>query len=218
MKAKKMIAKLLLLVVSVFAVAIGCKSSNPASPVSSSSTSAPSREVVSPTSQTEQSRSVRPQASRVHVVHHPLGGGTGPQNRGFNWQERGPLDFLDFLASKFSDDSPSLPGTTSLIVRGTHRGWIRESDIPALMDLLDSKKQCLAVVMSLSSALAWEPSTVGNEAANLILGFRSEVDQTGYAGYPARLVSTRYPIDRDELRRWWRDYRDRSIDEKPTGH
>ncbi|MEM7163888.1 MAG: hypothetical protein AAF581_00405 [Planctomycetota bacterium] len=137
----------------------------------------------------------------ARVANPPL---DPPPDDGFDWQTNGPLEFLDFLEQGLGQQGEGWP--PCFTISGTHRGWIRESDIPALLSKLDSDAPCLATVKTISSILPREPSTVGNEAAHMIVSYRSEVRGTGYGGYPTYLNSTMYETDREELRRWWRDY------------
>ena len=62
--------------------------------------------------------------------------------------------------------------------------------------LLDSSEPCANVQNPLSSYIDPERSTVGNEAAYLIEGFRHD-------RYPPRLNSTRPPCDIEEIKKWW---------------
>jgi len=104
----------------------------------------------------------------------------------FDWENKGALEFLDFIR---------LRGTVYTVV-GKHPNWIREDDLPALMELLDSTEPCSNVMSWESSFLDLKPSTIGNEAAYLIEGFRS-------GAYPPGLNSTRPRPDKDEIRQWW---------------
>jgi len=121
----------------------------------------------------------------------------------FDFQEAGPLEFIEYLKRKVTGPS------VDVAIKGTHEGWILESDIPALIDLLDSAEPCSAVSMFYSSRIARQPSTVGREAAFLIAGFRSDVERSGYGGYPPSLQSARskFAGDADGVRKWWSDYR-----------
>jgi len=77
------------------------------------------------------------------------------------------------------------------------KGWIEREHIPALIALLDSTELCTAVVDARSSFLP-DSSTVGDEAAMLIDGYRD-----GY--YPSRLHASRYTYaDKQAMRAWWR--------------
>jgi len=75
-------------------------------------------------------------------------------------------------------------------------GWVREEDVPALMELLDSTEACLPLVHNKSSTIP-RRSTIGQEAALMVKGYRR-------GSYPpelhARPVS---PEERTELMDWW---------------
>jgi hypothetical protein len=107
---------------------------------------------------------------------------------GFDYTVHGPLDLLDLLRTWETDNwtSPILPF-----------GWVKESDLPALVALLDSTEPCANVQSMLSSCIDRTRSTVGNEAAYLIEGYRKD-------RYPPRLNSTRPFCDIDEIKAWWK--------------
>jgi hypothetical protein len=77
--------------------------------------------------------------------------------------------------------------------------WIRESDIPKLISLLDSKEKCANVSAYHSSYLDPKPSTVGREAAFLIKGFRE-------GKYPPDLNSSMAEIYIEEIKLWGKLY------------
>ena len=146
--------------------------------------------------------------SRAHPVYQSMAvdhGGETPQltpppNDGFDFQTLGPQEFLEHLTLE-REISGEFIGFT---VTGTHRGWIRESDVPGLMDQLDSTQPCQSVNKAISSFLGMSNSTTGREAAFLIEGFRSEIERTGYGGYPPELESTRaLRRDRPAIVEWW---------------
>lgn len=114
---------------------------------------------------------------------------------GFDWQHKGPLEFLEVLKSG------AAPGVQfpCFTVWGVHRGWIQEADIPGLLALGDSTEPCLAVVMRTSSYLPTEPSTVGQEALFMVLAYYEGELGLVYGGYPARLTSTSERLDAEEL-------------------
>lgn len=137
-------------------------------------------------------------ASRAHEVVDGLGqplAGSDVKDSGdtFEWQDRGPLDFLKLLRSQHDYS-----------VRGLHRGWLKATDVPELLALLDSKDPCGSVAMEASSYYESGLSTVGQEAAFLIEGFRR-------GQYPPGLNSTRMELNSEELRTWWREY-EKSLD------
>jgi hypothetical protein len=108
---------------------------------------------------------------------------------GFDYASQGPLELLDLLKTLGSSywEAPILPF-----------GWVKESDLPALIELLDSVEPCANVQNMLSSFIDAKRSTIGNEAAYLIEGFRK--DQ-----YPPRLNSTRPFCDSEEIKKWWEE-------------
>lgn len=108
---------------------------------------------------------------------------------GLDYADQGPLDLLDLLKRWDSNYwvSPILPF-----------GWVKESDLSALVELLDSSEPCANVQSMLSSFIDTTRSTVGNEAAYLIEGYRKD-------RYPPRLNSTRPFCDIEEIKKWWEE-------------
>jgi len=131
-----------------------------------------------------------PQGTRAHAVYGsfgqvlPAGEATSHGDK-FDWQNLGPREFLDQLRS-----------TSGYTVQGIHRGWVRLSDLPALVALLDSTEPCGSVALSWSSYADPHPSTLGVEAAFLIEGYRR-------GEYPPGLNSTTAGLSSVELRAWW---------------
>ncbi len=74
--------------------------------------------------------------------------------------------------------------------------YVKESDIPHLVSLLDSKEACGFVDMSISSIRSPGKSTVGHEAAYLIEGFWKRY-------YPTDLTSQQYKPDIESMKRWY---------------
>ena len=81
-------------------------------------------------------------------------------------------------------------------VEGRRLQYVKESDLPYLIELLDSKEPCAHVVEVFSSVLPNGRSTVGHEAAYLIEGFWKRY-------YPTGLTSQRYEPDMAEIKRWY---------------
>ena len=106
---------------------------------------------------------------------------------GFDYMRQGPLELLDLLRN--CENINWLSPFMSF-------GWVKESDLPALIELLDSAEPCANVYSILSSHIDDSRSTVGNEAAYLIEGFRKD-------RYPPRLHSTVPVCDIDEIKAWW---------------
>lgn len=75
--------------------------------------------------------------------------------------------------------------------------YVKESDLPYLVNLLDSKEPCRCVDMSISSVYYPGKSTVGHEAAYLIEGFWKRY-------YPTGLTSKQYKPDIEGMKRWYR--------------
>jgi len=90
----------------------------------------------------------------------------------FAWEDKGPLDLIDFLKAEYKIRQVPIYKVWSY-----HRGWIKESDIPALKALLESKVPCTALQNPLRSSIP-PGSTVGIVAKELIDGFES-------GGFPA---------------------------------
>lgn len=103
----------------------------------------------------------------------------------FAWQEKSPTDFLELLKS-----------ADSYTIGCFHYGWIKFSDVQPLIDMLDSEEKCGSVVVELSSLRPL--STIGNEAAYLIEGFRTGV-------YPPDLNPNCRKIDKENIRHWWKN-------------
>ena len=116
----------------------------------------------------------------------------------FEWQNKGPLDFLAYLTSK------RCHGFCFYTIWGKHHDWIKDEDLPGLMLLLYSQASCDNIMVAESSYIDTKPSTIGNEAALLIKGFRE-------GQYPQRglLNSTRlgeYDFDVQEIIEWYLSY------------
>jgi len=74
--------------------------------------------------------------------------------------------------------------------------YVKESDLPYLVSLLDSKEPCRFVDMSDSSIYYPGKSTVGHEAAYLIEGFWKRY-------YPTDLTSQQYKPDIEGIKHWY---------------
>lgn len=122
-------------------------------------------------------------------------GSTNPEEYGdtFDWQNRSSLEFITQLKQR--------PVNSSYVVLGIHKHWVKKSDIPELVALLDSTERCAAVDMSITSFIDLSGSTVGNEAAYLIKGYIQ-------GEYPTELNSSRFKVskrDKEELKVWWKN-------------
>lgn len=109
-----------------------------------------------------------------------------------------PLEFLEDLCKRDS-------GRYSLQEAVT--GWVKESDVRQLIELVDSNKPCASVALTASSYIRLD-STMGDEAAFLIEGFRK-------GSYPPALNSESLSEDeRAEMKRWW-GQREKGMDRRP---
>jgi hypothetical protein len=103
-----------------------------------------------------------------------------------------PLAFLEWLKTYEN-------GVHTFTISGQAKGWISEDDIPALLEKLDSTEPCAGVMSSASSSIPGR-STVGDQAAFMIDGFRTRL-------YPPKLASKKYTkAEKQDLRNWWRQY------------
>jgi hypothetical protein len=131
--------------------------------------------------------------NRLHEVvdpmGHPMAHGATTGTDVFDWQHEGPQAFLSNLRT-----------VQEYTVAGIHRGWVRASDLSELVALLDSHEPCGSVAMAISSYHESQLSTVGQEAAFLIEGFRR-------GAYPPALNSTHPGVDKAEVRAWWEAYK-----------
>lgn len=106
----------------------------------------------------------------------------------FDFAKQGPLAFLSYLRENKSQ--------TMVTMREPILDWIKAEHVPALFEVLNSKEECASVTL-LSSSRIRSGSTVGDEAALLIAGYRAKQ-------YPAELHSR--PVDDSEkkaIRDWW---------------
>ena len=75
--------------------------------------------------------------------------------------------------------------------------YVRESDLPYLVGLLDSKEPCAFVDLAVGSIDSPGKSTVGHEAAYLIDGFWKRY-------YPTGLTSRQFTHDFEGKKQWYR--------------
>ena len=115
-----------------------------------------------------------------------VAGGADAVAAGFDLKGSDPSKLLELLTHG------NFPGAV-LTIGEPVRNWVQEKDLPKHILLLDSPVPC-ASVMSIKSS-AWPGvSTVGEQAAFLIQGFRAGI-------YPPDLHSGRMPPDvKDEIR------------------
>ncbi len=135
-----------------------------------------------------------PEAPRPHVLEDATEAEARKYGDTFAWQNDGPLDLLDLLRRRA--EGASGPDSFFYTVHGTHVGWLRETDVPGLIKLLDTKDPCAHVVRTLSSYLPMTRSFVGQEALFLIEGYRR-------GRYPPHLHSTDFYERKREILQWW---------------
>jgi len=111
----------------------------------------------------------------------------------FDWQNEGPLEFLDQLYRVPTEPKGAVVPYT---VIGRHYGWIQPGDIPELMKRINSEESCVPVHDAPAEVRGSFRSTVGHEALYLIQGYRAGV-------YPPEGLSTDWQADMEELRRWY---------------
>ncbi len=134
---------------------------------------------------------------------HRHGGGTPAEAVGFGddfaWQQEGPEKFLSLLRARAQ--GPDAP-YKCYTVHGWHVGWLRKSDLPRLLTLVESREPCAHVRMSVSKVMPVGVSFVGQEALFLIEGYRRGV-------YPPELHSGAFYDRKDEIVAWARERIDR---------
>ena len=79
---------------------------------------------------------------------------------------------------------------------GPRLDYVKKSDLPYLVGLLDSQEPCALVDLSSSSIYYPGKSTVGHEAAYLIEGFWKRY-------YPTGLTSQQYKPDLEAIKHWY---------------
>ena len=84
----------------------------------------------------------------------------------------------------------------AFITLGLRLNYVKDSDLPFLVGLLDSKEPCAHVVLAISSISVSGRSTVGHEAAYLVEGFWKRY-------YPTKLTSQQYTPDIQSIKLWY---------------
>lgn len=84
----------------------------------------------------------------------------------------------------------------SFTVLSLRLDYVKETDLPVLVGLLNSKEPCAHVVSAESSISVSGKSTVGHEAAYLIEGFWKRY-------YPTQLTSGQYKPDIEGTKLWY---------------
>ncbi|MDQ1832102.1 hypothetical protein [Massilia scottii] len=122
---------------------------------------------------------------------------------GFDFSRESPTDFLIFLQKNKNQKI--------YFIREPVVNWLNDEHIPALIDLLDSQEECMSVALRASSMIQMG-STVGNEAAFLITGYRA-------GKFPANLSSrTLSEEDKNEIRAWWREIQTNNTFKRRSTH
>ncbi len=111
--------------------------------------------------------------------------------KSFDWESKSPFDLIILLKNN---------KTSSYMVARTHKNWVKKKHLTGLVKLIDSSERCANVFSMWSSYLDSNWSTVGNEAAYLIEGYRD-------GQYPHGLNSTRPKPDRENILKWWQNFR-----------
>jgi hypothetical protein len=109
----------------------------------------------------------------------------------FDFAKKNSLDFLEYLKK--------IPITPIYSFEQPLVDWVKEEHIPALVALLDSQEKSMSVSLMASSHLRIK-STVGDEAAFLIAGYRA-------GKYPPGLNSRKLTqAEKNEIREWWKNF------------
>jgi hypothetical protein len=103
-------------------------------------------------------------------------------------ESRLPKEFLDELCSV---------RVGAYLVEDSIWGWVKPSDVLELMNHIDSNAPCRSVALASSSYIRFNGSTLGDEAAFLIEGFR----QCEYP--PDNSSKPLSESDRVALKEWW---------------
>ena len=112
----------------------------------------------------------------------------------FDCDAYSPLDFLQYLQLKQQELPDGAIGSVAIFPGPS---WIKEEHLTSLADSLDSRALCIHVASIAASTIPRQPSTVGQEAAFLMEGFRQ-------GKYPPALVSD--SVDIADVRTWWNEY------------
>jgi len=138
----------------------------------------------------------RAKISRVNV----LSGGQRFPVKLYTERNSPPLDWKDMRPTRLLEKLQTVDAEVYSVwgTANPSSHWNEETDVPMLLDLLDSTTPCASVKSVGCSAMALRKSTIGHEAAYLIEGFRR-------GRYPLG-SSHLYKPDRAELRRWWAEH------------
>ena len=116
-----------------------------------------------------------------------------PDNCQFDWQHKGPLDFLAFLET-------SDPGGTdgACFITCKHVGWIKRADVPQLIALLDCQTSCREVLQSSMLKDNFNSAPRVDYQALVML----ESYQNGYYPY-LDSAEKPFPQRREAFLEWW---------------
>jgi hypothetical protein len=126
----------------------------------------------------------------------PSGGAGIDDARNFDWETKSPADFLDVLRAQAK--LPEYVGTFAA-VETSHRGWVKEADLPGLVALVDSKERCAHIATPLAQSLPDTRSFVAQEALVMIQAFRE-----GAYPPPGLTTSKGFYARKAEILAWWK--------------
>jgi hypothetical protein len=114
------------------------------------------------------------------------------------WSEMRPLEFLAFLQER-----AKVKGVIGSFysVSQQQNDWVREEDVPALIELVKSKKPCAHIKGAFSSYAPVKRSFVGQEALLMIEGFRQGV----YPPISLMGTSQGFYGRKADILKWWRE-------------
>ena len=134
--------------------------------------------------------------SRSHWTYPPMSAhaqaapNPKPEDTWFDFQNRSPLEFLEFCARMGEKPKvPNNPWASMLVFKEIHRGWVQKSDLPALFARIDDERPGPTWMLETCSMIPYEPRTVGDHALALISAYHAEQVQAGYGGFPSSLSS-----------------------------
>ena len=112
----------------------------------------------------------------------------------FDFAKNGPLEFLSYLRENQAQKT--------FTIQEPIPGWVKTEDVPALLEFLGSEEECMSVAL-LSTSKIRLGSTIGDEAAFLIAGYRAKK-------YPAGLNSRHVEkAEQKAILDWWMSERNR---------
>ena len=106
-----------------------------------------------------------------------------------------PKAFLETLVENAES------GSIVTRVSAPPKDWVKQIDLPKLVEVLDSEQPCTAVFLPHSSYFATQKSNVGYEAAQLVQFYRTGRYISGLKDM------SKFDIDKDEIRNWFKNKR-----------